>query len=199
MKNTMSLNDFIAKYDRENSIVLLEGKRDVKPKDEQKLIALGEKLTLETEHIVFRSGNAEGSDELFSKGVAKINPERLQVIIPYNNHRIKHILSKNIVSLDDIDLSKETHIIENTCINPAYKRLVDCFMSGRKSRMAAQARYILRDTLKVSGSKNVKKASFGIFYDDLTEPGKGGTGHTMNVCNKIGIEIIDQRTWFNWQ
>lgn len=73
----MNLTEFIEKYDFKGSIVLLEGKRDVLPEDEAQLIALGKLLTERTQHILFRSGNASGADEFFSKGVAAVNSARL--------------------------------------------------------------------------------------------------------------------------
>lgn len=40
----MTFSDFISQFDRENSIVLLEGKRNVLPADTEKLIAIGRML-----------------------------------------------------------------------------------------------------------------------------------------------------------
>ncbi len=45
---------------------------------------------------------------------------------------------------------------------------------------------------------DIKPATFGILYDDLENPMKGGTGHTMHVCEQNRIPIIDQRTWLKW-
>ncbi len=61
-----------------------------------------------------------------------------------------------------------------------------------------EAAYIIRDTMKIIGSKNVKPAAFRIFYDDLSDLMSGGTGHTMNICKVNNIPFIDQRTWLNW-
>ncbi len=60
------------------------------------------------------------------------------------------------------------------------------------------AAYILGDTIKAIGSKEIAPATFGIFYDDLDDPKTGGTGHTMKICEQNGIEVIDQRIWFKW-
>jgi hypothetical protein len=76
----MTLELFIEKYDLPGKIVLLLGKRNVLAEDKEKVIELGSKLTQTTKHILFRSGNAAGSDELFVKGVSKIASERIQVI-----------------------------------------------------------------------------------------------------------------------
>ncbi|MEZ4907407.1 MAG: hypothetical protein R2771_07160 [Saprospiraceae bacterium] len=48
----MTLNEFIKKFDKPNSIVLLEGKRNVIEGDEEKLIALGNLLVSKTKNIL---------------------------------------------------------------------------------------------------------------------------------------------------
>jgi hypothetical protein len=78
----MEIKEFIEKYDKPYNIILLEGKRDVLEKDKVKLIELGKLLASSTEHIIFRSGNANGSDELFAKGVVEVDQKRFQVITP---------------------------------------------------------------------------------------------------------------------
>jgi hypothetical protein len=88
----MTLKEFIDQYDNENSIVLLEGKRKVLEEDKEKLIELGELLASKTSKMIFRSGNAEGSDQFFSDGVTSIDQKRLQVITPYSGHRKNTIM-----------------------------------------------------------------------------------------------------------
>ena len=61
-----------------------------------------------------------------------------------------------------------------------------------------KAAYIIRDTIKAIGTNEIKPATIAIFYDDLKNPGKGGTGHTMSVCKLNNIPTIDQKLWFNW-
>lgn len=71
-------------------------------------------------------------------------------------------------------------------------------MDGSRDGNAMKAAYIIRDTVKVIGAEGIPPASFGIFYDDLSKPGTGGTGHTMSVCREAGIPLIDQRVWMAW-
>jgi len=115
----MTFNDFISKYDFPGSIVLMEGKSDVKDDDKPLLTSLGHKLASSTKHMIFRSGDATGSDQFFSQG-------------------------------------------------------------------------IVRDTVKAIRNTDIPHATFGIFYDDLTIPMQGGTGHNMDVCQKNGIPFINQ-------
>jgi hypothetical protein len=194
----MTLQEFIEKFDRENSIVLLEGKRKVLNEDKEKLIALGKLLASSTSKMIFRSGNAEGSDDLFSHGVCSIDQKRLQVITPYNGHRNKQNLAYETFSLDNINFAAEDELIYQSKANKKTVKLIDDFVSGIKNRNTIKAAYIIRDTVKVLGTETIKPASFGIFYTDLNDPDSGGTGHTMNVCRLNNIPLIDQKVWFEW-
>lgn len=59
----------------------------------------------------FRSGNADGADFYFSKGVLQVAPDRLQVITPYKNHRQKKNKANETISLDQIDLLNEPEVV----------------------------------------------------------------------------------------
>ncbi|MEZ4907405.1 MAG: hypothetical protein R2771_07150 [Saprospiraceae bacterium] len=194
----MTLNEFIKKFDKPNSIVLLEGKRNVIEGDEEKLIALGNLLVSKTKNILFRSGNSEGSDQLFSSGVIAIDYRRFQVITPYSGHRGKNNQAFETISLDDINIADNPEVIYQSKSNKKTENLIDKYVSGIKNRYTIKAAYIIRDTVKAIGTKEIKPATFGIFYDDLDNPMSGGTGHTMNICIQNNIPIIDQRTWFKW-
>lgn len=194
----MTLNAFIKQFDRDHSIVLLEGKRNVLEADKEKLIALGKLLASRTSKMIFRSGNAEGSDQLFSDGVIAVDNKRLQVITPYSGHRQKHNKAYETFSLDEIDMAAEQEVVYQSKSNKKTEKLIDQFVRGDKNRNTIKAAYIIRDTIKVIGTESIKPATFGIFYDDLKDPQTGGTGHTMNVCALNGIPLIDQNTWFNW-
>lgn len=194
----MTLQEFIQKYDTDNAIVLLEGKRNVLKEDEQKLIDLGKLLASLTSKMTFRSGNAGGADQFFSQGVALINPQRLQVITPYSSHRKKTNLAYDSISLDEINLTEEPEIIYHSKRHKKTQNLVEKYVAGNRDQFAKKAAYIIRDTVKVLGTQQIKPASFGIFYDDLSKPMDGGTGHTMRVCIENNIPQINQTTWFNW-
>lgn len=194
----MDLKTFIKKYDFEGSIVLLEGKRTVLEEDKSKLTALGKLLAEKTKHILFRSGNASGSDEYFSEGVCSINPSRLQAIIPYKTHRKKQNQAYNTQSLDELNLAEEDAVVLQSKANKAMNRLVDKYLEGDINRNTMKAAYIIRDTVKAIGTKDIPPATFGIFYDDLNAPLQGGTGHTMSVCTQNNIPIINQTKWMSW-
>ena len=194
----MTLNQFISLYDKEDSIILLEGKRKVADADRGKLTALGRLLAEQTRKMLFRSGNADGADLLFSRGVVAVDPARLQVITPYAGHRQKYNKAYDTIALDQMDIAAESDVVYQSRQNKQYNRLIDQYVAGSKNRLAAKAAYIIRDTLKAIGNAHVKPATFGIFYDDLANPLSGGTGHTMKVCMQNDIPVIDQRVWMKW-
>ena len=194
----MTLKEFIQQYDEDNSIVLLEGKRAVLNVDQEKLTALGSLLTNKTKKMLFRSGNADSADYFFSVGVASIDNTRLQVITPYTGHRQKSNQAYETISLDDIDIAAEPEVVYQSKQNKKTEKLIDQYVSGDKNRFAIKASYIIRDTIKAIGAKDIKPATFGIFYDDLDHPKLGGTGHTMHICERNGIPVINQEVWFKW-
>ena len=194
----MTLNEFIEQFDKPNSIVLLEGKRNIIDADKEKLTALGSLLAFKTKNIMFRSGNAEGSDQLFSLGVTTVDNKRLQVITPYSGHRVKSNQAYETISLDDIDIAAEHEVLYQSKTNKKTENLIDKYVAGDKNRYTIKAAYIIRDTIKAIGTDEIKPATFGIFYDDIDNPMSGGTGHTMNVCAQNNIPLIDQKIWFKW-
>jgi hypothetical protein len=107
----MLLAEFTTQFNSKNTIILLEGKRDVLEQDKEKLIQFGNFLATHLPLVTFRSGNADGADYYFSKGVLQVAPERLQVITPYENHRQKLNDAYETISLDQIDLVNEEKII----------------------------------------------------------------------------------------
>ncbi len=194
----MTLTEFITNFDREDAIVLLEGKRNVSESDQPKLVALGKILATRTSKMKFRSGNAAGADQFFSEGVALVDPKRLQVITPYADHRKKTNLAWETYALDEINLAAEPEVVYQSKHNKATQKLIDRFVAGDKDRFALKAAYILRDTVKVIGTESIPCATFGIFYDDLAKPMTGGTGHTMQTCLNNRVPLIDQSVWLNW-
>lgn len=194
----MTLKDFINQYDKDNSIILLEGKRDVLESDKEKLVKLGELLASKTHKILFRSGNADGADYYFSLGVSAIDSSRLQVIIPYSGHRSKSNKAYETISLDEINLAEESEVVYQSKSNKKTEKLIEKYVSGARDRYSIKAAYIIRDTIKVLGTNAIKPATFGLFYDDLNHPKEGGTGHTINVCEQNKIPAINQEVWFKW-
>jgi len=195
----ITFSDFLLSNDQPGSIILLEGKRKVLPEDERFLVALGEKLCREMKHARFRSGNAPGSDELFAQGVSKIDASRMEVILPFSGHRSRSNQGYAVYALDEINLAAEPEVTYQTKINKRNSKFIDDFVGGENNRITIKAAYLLRDTVKVTGTKSgIPKATFAIFYDDLQNPLQGGTGHTIKVCMNNGVPFINQSVWKLW-
>jgi hypothetical protein len=194
----ISLNEFVNNYDTPNSVVLLEGKRKVKPVDEKRLQELGKLLAGSTKHILFRSGNADGSDYFFSKGVADFNPQRLQNIIPYKGHRSRYDLASESIAMDEIDIAQDDEVAYYSKQHKGTNKLVDQYLDGKINRYTIKAAYIIRDTVKVTGYSDLTPATFAFFYDDLDKPKLGGTGHTIRVCEEKNVPYFTQTDWFQW-
>lgn len=194
----MTLDHFIDQYDFEGSVILLEGKRTVPEIDQHKLKALGQMLAKKLKLATFRSGNANGADLYFSQGVAAVNSQKLEVVIPFDGHRSKSNLAGKTLSLDDIDLLAYPGIVELSALNKKTANLLKRFLVGERNRFTDKVAFIIRDTIKVVGVVDYPPISFGIFYDNLSAPKSGGTGHTMEVCNHCNVPYIDQTIWEKW-
>lgn len=195
----MTLTEFILLYDFPGAIVLLEGKRNVIDTDKRQLIKLGYVLATRTTHILFRSGNASGADQFFSTGVCQVNAERMQVITPYNGHRKAANKAHKTISLDEVNLLEEPEVIYQSKSNKKTEKLIAPFVAGINNMATIKAAYIIRDTIKVIGTKSgVAPSNAALFYDDLENPKAGGTGHTMRVCEVNNVPYFDQRVWNAW-
>jgi hypothetical protein len=126
----MTFTDFKIKYDRPNTVVLLEGKRNVLPQDQEKLFELGKLLASKTNNIVFRSGNASGADEFFTMGVNWVDKSKMQLITPYTGHRSKYNATENSIALDTINLVEEPLVVLQSKHNKRMINLIDNYVNG---------------------------------------------------------------------
>ncbi|GAB1405791.1 hypothetical protein MASR1M74_29730 [Lentimicrobium sp.] len=194
-----SLQSFLAGFDLPGNILLLEGKRKVIKQDEEKLFKLGCSLAEHSRFLKFRSGNASGADALFSAGVASLDASRLEVIKPYASHRNAAMVAGENYSMEEIDLAQEAEVIYYTRENKSMAGLVDKYLSQGPNPVTIRAAYVLRDTIKVSGTRSgIPPATVALFYDDLQHPLSGGTGHTIKTCQRLGVPFCNQLQWFNW-
>jgi hypothetical protein len=194
----MTFSEFKSTYDRPGSVILLEGKRDVKPEDKPKLTKLGEMLCKKLLYSEFRSGNADGADYFFCEGVANIDSKRLELILPYTSHKKSSRLTDRYHSIENIDMVKEPNVVYQAKANLKNRHLINKYVEGDRKKPGMQGSYLLRNTVKVTGTSGIGSASFAIFYDDLKKPESGGTGHTMLMCKNINIPYIDQKIWMTW-
>lgn len=181
-------------------VILLEGTRALPEGDAAKLEVIARRLAEAYPRARFRTGNAEGADAAFARGVATVDPERLEYVLPYGGHRKKALASKSYqITLTDLPKVAEDRAARDTAeASPAYGSL----LAKRETvpSVGAKARYLLRDTLKVTGSpeNGLPPATVGLFYVNIRDPMKGGTGHTIRVCRRRGVPVAFQEDWMGW-
>ena len=184
---------------RPDGVVLLEGRRAIPERDVALAEGLGRMLALAFPRLRFRSGNACGSDEAFSTGVASVDSSRLQVVLPYAGHRRgSRISGAAYASLDSQPVLRERELAARTfAASPKYRTLIEHRDRGRQ--MAARAAYLIRDTMKAVGwSAEFPEPICACFYVDVDDPFAGGTGHTIRACQREGVPVVFQDAWRQW-
>jgi hypothetical protein len=184
-------------------VVLLEGKRDVPDAERASLVALAELLARRLPDVIFRSGNATGSDLAFAEGVARVDASRLELFVPYDTHRkAQRPAGSRASSLRSASPDVVKRVAEVTAgVSPTYQRLVTNYREGRSSgRASGSAELLMRDTMKVLGDpvRGLKAADAGVFWASPDAPLSGGTGHTIQVCLSQNVPVILQATWRAW-
>lgn len=180
-------------------VILLEGRRSIPPTEAIQAARVARFLAEQFPHARFRSGNAEGSDVAFSEGVALVDPQRLEVVTPYPGHRKKaRVSGASYVSPEDMDRLREPDLLAQTVqATPANRRLIETF--GKPGASGAKAAYLVRDTLKVVGIEGrLSQPTAALFWVDLQDPEAGGTGHTIRVCQQLGVPLVFQNEWASW-
>lgn len=166
---------------------------DAAPRVEEFAAQLAERFPT----AIFRSGNAPGSDQAFARGIANVDVSRLEIVVPYTRHRMaERPNGVRALSLDDIaddgDLSRLTLLA-----SPIYQKL---FSARSINASAAKVKYLLRDTLKITGDDGAgfAPANVGLFWINPLKPKTGGTAHTIRVCEQVGLPLWTQEKWQNW-
>jgi hypothetical protein len=107
-------------------VILLEGRREIPPEFALRAKATGGFLASRFPSASFRSDNASGSDEVFSAGVAEVDPTRLHIVTPSPNHRMRARLAGAV--FDSLtDLSEAQRLLLSF-------KLVSWQKHGRKNR-----------------------------------------------------------------
>ena len=185
---------------RNGWVLLMEGSRKVKKTDENNLFSFAKSLVENYSEMIFRSGNASGSDEFFAKGIESVNPQQMEQVLPYSNANKKRLHNNSrILVLDELTDNEIDELGELSIeATPSYKGLIKAYTKTRtKNRLTVKALYLLRDALKVTGLPRLgfRPANAGIFYLNLKSPGGGGTGHTIRICHLKNIPVFTQESW----
>ena len=198
-----SLHQHLSAQDR--PVILLEGTRKLPAQAHGQLQALTAWLCAEFPRAVFRSGNAEGTDAVFADAVAACDPARLELVLPHEGmgrkRRPPGARCVALKAMSDADLTRVVAVTRQAGRDAG--RLGDYYLAhrnGPSSAATSKATYLLRDTLKVTGSEalGLAPAALGIFFVNDADPTGGGTGHTIRVCEVLGVPAITQAEWGSW-
>ena len=182
-------------------VVLFEGSRNVPVEIQMKMESLAAHLMKKFPPLIARSGNAEGSDEAWARGVNRVAPERLHLVLPVPNYRAKSIGPDNeVLSLrearpDDYGAARK---LCREHYEYGSRRGAEAF----DSMPPFKKNYLERDALKVLGhtdySGKRRKASAALFFVDPQKPNGGGTGHTVRLCEVERVPYFMADDWSEW-
>ena len=178
-------------------VILLEGTRSLGLAAQPQVESFAAQLARQFPTAIFRSGNAPGSDQAFARGVASVDVSRLEIVVPYERHRLaERPAGVRALSLDDIEDDSQLSQL-TLAASPIYQSL---FGARSINASAAKIKYLLRDTLKITGDDQTgfAPATAGLFWINTLKPQSGGTAHTMRVCEKMGLPVWTQEKWQSW-
>ena len=194
----MNLDEFISEYDHNGMVLLFFGKRKLPLKEAVKIRELGILLASKTKHITFRTGHALGADDAFGVGVAEVDIDRIQLILPNNGHRSRYRIGYTFRSIDDLIMVNEDKVIYWAKKHETTRKLVDRYLEGKRDRTTPKVAPIIRDAVMVVGHENIAPTNVAVYWDDPNKPEEGGTGYTISILDKNNIVAFGQHVWGGW-
>jgi hypothetical protein len=78
--------------------------------------------------------------------------------------------------------------------------MIEYYENNYQGSLRYKAQYLLRDALKVVGTKrlNFKPVDFAFFYLNSIKRSGGETGRTIRVCELQMVPFIKQEDWLKW-
>lgn len=184
-------------------VLLVEGIRALPEADRAMVSAAGRWLAERLPGVTFRSGNADGTDTAFSAGITDLAPDRMEYVVthPGMGRKRRHPGGR-VVALDQVPASQEPDLDLYTAqASPNTLRVLQAIRERNVSgALAAKTKYLLRDTLKVTGAPelDLAPATAALFYVNREDPLSGGTGHTIRVCLHRQVPVVFQHVWRHW-
>lgn len=174
-----------------NSLILLEGTRNVSASRRPYLQDFARQLAANSPNTTFRSGGALGSDEALSLGVSSLPDTKLQLVLPETGYRkTKLTFPCQKFGLDQISPQELEILVEAaTAASPKHRHGFKRY-PVLPPRPKISIALLLRDALKVIGapSINLAPATFAYFNLNPDNPRSGGTQHTILICEACGID-----------
>jgi len=184
------------------AVVLLEGSRNLPVEIQSGMEQLAAHLMRTFPSLIARTGNAEGSDQAWARGVNRIDPKRLQLILPIPRYKEASIAPANEVAVlqevppEDYGAAKaltREHYEYGSSRGPTAYDPLPPFIKT----------YLDRDALKVLGHTNYsgkrQRATAALFHLDPNKRNGGGTGHTLRLCEAQRGPYFLSEDWLNWR
>ncbi len=193
----MSFSDFLRLYDIPGSIILLTGYQEVADKDKVDLLRLARLLTQRMKFARFRSGDSKGAESVFSSGVAEIDRNRLEVIVPFEIEQHNSIFTDSVISLDPVDIAREQVLQQGKLLIPNMD-VIDSLISGKRTSEHISLEHIIRDMTMSIGNSRLKPATFAIFYDYVGKQFQQNMGYAYKACSRYDVPFVDKDIWLRW-
>lgn len=182
-------------------VVLLEGSRDVPAEVREQMEALAARLMRTFPKLIARSGNAEGSDQAWARGVNAVDPKRLQLVLPVRNYKSAAIERGNdVMALQEAPPSDYRTARSLTREHYAYGARRGAEVYDRLPPF--KQTYLDRDALKVLGTSDYSgrrmKATAALFYINPARKHGGGTAHTLRLCEAEKVPYFLGEDWMTW-
>lgn len=117
------------------------------------------------------SGNAPGADQAWARGGNSMDPECVELCLPWESFESSAVHGRNVVRVLGIDqVAYQRHVLRVQETHPSFARL-----SPGALRLHARNAMIVEDVHLVLGSLNSGK------------PGGGGTGSAFRIAQRQGI------------
>lgn len=182
-------------------VMLLEGSRNVPVEVALKMQSLAAHLMKTFPALIARSGNAEGSDHAWARGVNQVAPERLQLVLPVPNYRAKSIEPDN-ETLALGEAAPSDYGAAQTLCREHYQYGARKGAEAFDSMPSFKKNYLERDALKVLGyvdySGKRRKTAAALFYLNPEKANGGGTGHTVRLCEAERVPYFLADDWSTW-
>ena len=183
-------------------IVLLEGSRNAPAEILSKMEQLAAHLMRTFPSLIARTGNAEGSDQAWARGVNRIDPKRLQLVLPVPHYKESSIAAANEVAVLQ-EVPPEDYGAAKTLTREHYEYGSSKGPAAYDPLPPFKKTYLDRDALKVLGHTNYlgkrQKATTALFYLDPNKRNGGGTGHTLRLCEALHVPYFLAEDWLSWQ
>jgi hypothetical protein len=207
VQNPRWLRRGYAEFDRfisaaKQPVVLLEGSRNAPDEIQSKMEQLAAHLMRTFPSLIARTGNAEGSDQAWARGVNRIDPKRLQLVLPVPHYKTESVAAANEVAVLQ-EVPPEDYGAAKALTREHYEYGSSKGAAAYDPLPPFKKTYLDRDALKVLGHTNYsgrrQKATVALFYLNPNKKNGGGTGHTLRLCEAQRVPYFLAEDWLSWR